>query len=43
MQKSQEIKKFAKVENGGVHHKKMMGVARNNKLEFQRLPKHHPF
>jgi hypothetical protein len=32
-----------KVEDGGVHRKYTMGVAQNNKLEFQKPHEHHPF
>jgi len=42
-EESNEIKDFMKVEDGGVHHKRYDGRARNNELKFQRSPKHHPF
>ncbi len=32
-----------KVGKGSVNRKRYEGHARNGELEFQRLPKHHPF
>ncbi len=42
-EESNVVRDFMKVKKGSVHCKIYEGRARNNELEFQRPPEHHPF